>query len=235
MDVWRSLEGSSLSQEKSHYLFFQVLKGIRNLNERLGVRMLSSLRCGLHTRLDYICHHTMQQLAPGGFLSNISQVDLFTYISCLEENPPKSILVRHLELIFPFNQFILTFMGLSVLWLGTKRNTSFHLQMITPVIDRLLDLHKSEAITCSWSFFCVENQLVPRAKTHHTYRGREYLFVELNNLSNEKGIVDKLAVVLYIPQQNGVAYRRNRTLLKMVHSMMTQTQLLIKLPLGPTL
>ena len=66
----------------------------------------------------------------------------------------------------------------------------------------------------------VENQLDKKIKVLRTDRGREYLSNQFKELCNEKGIERQLTIP-YTPQQNGVAERRNRTLLEIVRSMMT--------------
>ena len=70
----------------------------------------------------------------------------------------------------------------------------------------------------------VETKLDRRVKTLRTDRGREYLSDMFKGFCEEKGIVRHLAIP-YTPQQNGVAERRNRTLLDMVRSMMAQANL----------
>ena len=70
----------------------------------------------------------------------------------------------------------------------------------------------------------VENQLDKSIKVLRTDRGREYLSEQLKELCDEKGIARQL-MMPYTPQQNGVAERRNRTLLEMVRSMMAQANL----------
>ena len=61
-------------------------------------------------------------------------------------------------------------------------------------------------------------------KTLRTDRGREYLSEQFKELCSEKGIVRQLTMP-YTPQQNGIAKRRNRTLMDMVRSMMAQASL----------
>lgn len=85
--------------------------------------------------------------------------------------------------------------------------------------------HKSEALEYFKRFMNeVENQLDKRIKFLRTDQGREYLSNQFEELCNEKGIVRQLTTP-YTPQQNGMAERRNRTLLDMVWSMMAQTNL----------
>ena len=54
--------------------------------------------------------------------------------------------------------------------------------------------------------------------------GHEYLFDQFKDLCEEKGIRKQLTIS-NTPQQNGVAERRNKTLLDMVRSMMAQANL----------
>ena len=85
--------------------------------------------------------------------------------------------------------------------------------------------HKSEAL----EFFrryntLVENQLERTIKCLRTDQGGEYLSEQFKKLCDEKVIVWKLTNP-YTPQQNGVAERRNHTLLEMVRFMMAQENL----------
>jgi transposase InsO family protein len=70
----------------------------------------------------------------------------------------------------------------------------------------------------------VETKLERRVKILRTDRGREYLSDLFKGYCEEKGIKRHLTVP-HTPQQNGVAERRNRTLLDMVRSMMAQANL----------
>jgi hypothetical protein len=85
--------------------------------------------------------------------------------------------------------------------------------------------HKSEALKCFEAYLNeVENKLERKVKTLRTDRGREYLSDQFKELCEKKGIVRQLTMP-YTPQQNGVAERRNRTLMDMVRSMMAQASL----------
>ena len=85
--------------------------------------------------------------------------------------------------------------------------------------------HRYEALDCFKHFLAeVENQLGKTIKVLRTDRGREYLSDEFRTLCEEKGIRRQLTIP-YTPQQNGVAERRNRTLLDMVRSMMAHANL----------
>ncbi|GJS82305.1 retrotransposon protein, putative, ty1-copia subclass [Tanacetum coccineum] len=70
----------------------------------------------------------------------------------------------------------------------------------------------------------VENQLGKTIKSLHFYRGGEYMSQEfLDHLKEHRIIAHRTPP--YTPQHNGVSERRNRTLLDMVRSMLSQTTL----------
>ena len=70
----------------------------------------------------------------------------------------------------------------------------------------------------------VQNQLDKRIKILRSDRGREYLSQEFEDHLKSCGIISQLTPP-YTPQWNGVAERRNRTLLDMVRSMMCRVTL----------
>jgi len=72
----------------------------------------------------------------------------------------------------------------------------------------------------------VETQLERRIKILRSYRGREYLSDMFKEFCEENGIQRQLTIS-HTPQQNGVAERRNRTLLDIVRLMMAHANLLI--------
>ena len=85
--------------------------------------------------------------------------------------------------------------------------------------------HRFKALDCFKRYSTlVENQLNTKIKSLRTDRGREYLSDLFKAYCDEKGIARQLSI-LYMLQQNGVAERRNRTLLDMVRSMMAQANL----------
>ncbi|GKA99606.1 retrotransposon protein, putative, ty1-copia subclass [Tanacetum coccineum] len=71
----------------------------------------------------------------------------------------------------------------------------------------------------------VENQLGKTIKSLHSDRGGEYMSQEFLDYLKEHEIIAHRTPP-YTPQHNGVSERRNRTLLDMVRSMMSQTTLL---------
>ena len=70
----------------------------------------------------------------------------------------------------------------------------------------------------------VENQLSKCIKAIRSDRGGEYLIGDSKDYLIRNGIVSQLTA-LGTPQQNGVAKRRNRTLLEMVRFMMSYSTL----------
>ena len=66
----------------------------------------------------------------------------------------------------------------------------------------------------------VENQLGKRIKAIRSDRGGEYLLGDFKDYLTQNGIVSQLTTP-GTPQQNGVAERRNKTLLEIVRSMMS--------------
>ncbi|GKC28562.1 retrotransposon protein, putative, ty1-copia subclass [Tanacetum coccineum] len=70
----------------------------------------------------------------------------------------------------------------------------------------------------------VENQLGKTIKSLRSDRGGEYISQEFLDHLKEHGIIAHRTPP-YMPQHNGVSERRNRTLLDMVRSMMSQTTL----------
>jgi hypothetical protein len=85
--------------------------------------------------------------------------------------------------------------------------------------------HCYEVLDCFKHFVAeVENQHENSLKALRTYRGRKYLSNQFKDLCEEKGIRKQLTISNTL-QQNGVAKRRNRTLLDMVRSMIAQANL----------
>ena len=70
----------------------------------------------------------------------------------------------------------------------------------------------------------VENQLGKHIKAIQSDQGGEYLLGDFKDYLTQNGIVSQLTA-LGTPQQNGIAERRNRTLLEMVRSMMSYSTL----------
>ena len=58
----------------------------------------------------------------------------------------------------------------------------------------------------------------------HTDRGGEFMSLEFNNFCRVNGISRQITTA-FTPQQNGVAERRNRTIMNMVKSMLLKKQI----------
>ena len=85
--------------------------------------------------------------------------------------------------------------------------------------------HKSESFEMFKIFKNeVQNQLRKTIKALRSNRGSEYLSQEFTDHLRDCGIVSQLTPP-GTPQWNGVSERRNRTLLDMVRSMMSQSDL----------
>ncbi|KAK0576062.1 hypothetical protein LWI29_011265 [Acer saccharum] len=85
--------------------------------------------------------------------------------------------------------------------------------------------HKSDAFDMFKAFKAeVENQLENHIKILRSDRGGEYLSGEFQQYLIDNGIVSQFSAP-GTPQQNGVAERRNRTLLDMVRSMLSYSTL----------
>ena len=87
--------------------------------------------------------------------------------------------------------------------------------------------HKSESFE---KFKEIRNEVEKQAgkciKVLHSDRGGEYLLDQFMEYIKENGIISRLTP-LATPQHNGVAERRNRTLLDMVRSIMSMSELSI--------
>src|ERR1044072_5696308 len=70
----------------------------------------------------------------------------------------------------------------------------------------------------------VEKQSGMCIKVLRTDRGGEFCSIEMSNYCKEHGIVHEITAP-YTPQHNGIAERRNRTVLNMVKSMLKSKQL----------
>lgn len=70
----------------------------------------------------------------------------------------------------------------------------------------------------------MENESQHKVKVFRTDRGGEFLSHQFNNHCEEAGILRHLTTP-YIPQQNGVVERRNRTVVVMVRSFLKSMKL----------
>ena len=70
----------------------------------------------------------------------------------------------------------------------------------------------------------VENQKDKKIKVLRSDRGGEYFSMEFSSFCEESGIIHQ-ATAPYTPQQNGLAERKNRTLVEMVNAMLINAKL----------
>lgn len=179
-----------------------------------------------HARLGHIGQERMTRLAREGFLGPVAKVSLPTCEYCLAgkairklfgtaKRASEPLQLVHSDICGPMN--VKAIHGTSYFITFIDDFTRYgHIYLIS---------YKSEALDCFRR--CVrevENQLSRSIKALRTDRGREYLSDLFKGYCEEKGILRQLTIP-GTPQQNGVAERRNRTLLDMVRSMMAQTHL----------
>ena len=69
----------------------------------------------------------------------------------------------------------------------------------------------------------VEKEIGDFIRCLRTDRGGEFTSLEFNNFCKTNGINRQL-IAAYIPQQNGVAKRKNRTIMNMVRSILSEKQ-----------
>lgn len=86
-------------------------------------------------------------------------------------------------------------------------------------------VEKSEAL-CTFKNFksCVEKETGAYIKCLRTDRGGEFTSHDFNSFCKEHGIKRQLTAA-YTPQQNGVAERKNRTIMNMVRSMLSEKKI----------
>ena len=85
--------------------------------------------------------------------------------------------------------------------------------------------YKSEVFEKCFHFKAlIENQCGQHIKALRTDRGGEYMSKLCMHFCRENGIHKKFTA-RYTPQQNGVAERKNRTIMDMVRSMMKEKHL----------
>ncbi|KAI3778460.1 hypothetical protein L2E82_07787 [Cichorium intybus] len=183
--------------------------------------------CLWHCRLGHINKKRIAQLQKDGVLESFDLKSDDVCESCLlgkmTKSPFKGSFERgeglldiiHTDVCVPFRS-------------TTKDGTRFYVTF-TDDFSRYgyiyLIKHKSDTFEKFKEFKNeVENQLGRKIKMLRSDRGGEYLSIEFLNYLKECGIVSQLSPPR-TPQLNGVAERRNRTLLDMVRSMMSRASL----------
>jgi hypothetical protein len=183
--------------------------------------------CLWHCRLGHINKKRMAQLQKDGVLESFDLRSDDTCESCLLGKMTKS----------PFTGFCERGEGLLDLihtdvcgpFRSATRDANRFYVTFTDDYSRYgyiyLIKHKSETFEKFKEFKQeVENQLERKIKMLRSDRGGEYLSIEFHDYLKECGIVSQLTPPR-TPQLNGVAERRNRTLLDMVRSMMSRASL----------
>jgi Integrase core domain/GAG-pre-integrase domain len=179
-----------------------------------------------HMRLDHIGQQKMDRLAKKDLLGHLERVSLPACENFLKEKMERksfgtgtrsefSMQLIHSDIYRPMN-----------VW--ARHGGRYFITFIDDYTryDHVYSIsHKFEALAYFKKFIIlVENQLDRNVKTIKTNHGREYLSDEFKQMCEEKGILRQLTIQ-YTPQQNGVAERRNRTLLEMIRTMMVQANL----------
>jgi transposase InsO family protein len=179
-----------------------------------------------HAQLGHIGKDRMTRLAREGLLGPLAKVDLPICEPCLAGKACRK----------PFGKAVRTTQPLELIHsdicgpmnVKARHGASYFLTFIDDYTRYgyvQLIAHRYEALDCFKRFVAeVENQHEKSLKALRTDHGREYLSDQFKDLCEEKGIRRQLTISNTL-QQNGVAERRNRTLLDMVRSMMAQANL----------
>lgn len=179
-----------------------------------------------HARLGHVGQERMNRLAKDGLLDQLTRVKLPRCEPCLAGKATKKPFGKASRASSPLDLIHSDICG--PLNVKARHGAVYFLTFIDDY-SRFgyvyLLSHRYEALDTFKLFVAeVENQLERKVKTFRTDRGREYLSDMFKGFCEEKGIIRQLTIP-YTPQQNGVAERRNRTLLDMVRSMMAQANL----------
>jgi transposase InsO family protein len=179
-----------------------------------------------HMRLDHIGQQMMERLVKEDLLGHFERVSLPTCENCLKRKMIRKPFGTGTRSEFPLQLIHSDICGpMNVKVRHGGRYFITFIDDYTRYGHVYLISHKSKALVCFKKFIIfVENQLYRKVKALRMDRGREYLSDEFKQMCDEKGILRQLTIP-YTPQQNGVAERRNRTLLEMVRSMMVQANL----------
>jgi hypothetical protein len=180
-----------------------------------------------HCRLGHISENRMKKLHNDGFLTSFDFESYETCEACLlgkmTKAPFKGFPERASNLLELIHTDVCGPMS------TTARGGFQYFITFTDDFSRYgyvyLMKHKSETFEKFKEFQNeVENQCDKKIKALRSDRGGEYLSHEFSSHLKSCGIVPQLTPP-GTPQRNGVSERRNRTLLDMVRSMMSQTDL----------
>ena len=180
-----------------------------------------------HCRLGHISENRMKKLHSDGLLTSFDFESYETCEACLlgkmTKAPFTGLPERTLDLLELIHTDVCGPMS------TTARGGFQYFITFTDDFSRYgyvyLMKHKSESLEKFKEFQNeVENQRGKKIKALRSDRGGEYLSHEFSNHLKSCGIVPQLTPP-GTPQRNGVSERRNRTLLDMVRSMMSQSDL----------
>uniref|UniRef100_A0A2N9EKE5 Integrase catalytic domain-containing protein n=1 Tax=Fagus sylvatica TaxID=28930 RepID=A0A2N9EKE5_FAGSY len=169
-----------------------------------------------HARLGHIGKDRMARLAREGLLGPLAKVDLPICEPCLAGKACRKPFGKAVRATQPLELIHSDICG--PMNVKARHGASYFLTFIDDYTRYgyvQLIAHRYEALDCFKRFVAeVENQHEKSLKALRTDRGREYLSDQFKDLCEEKGIRRQLTIS-NTPQQNGVAERRNRTLLDM--------------------
>ncbi|GJS67264.1 retrotransposon protein, putative, ty1-copia subclass [Tanacetum coccineum] len=194
-------------------------------NKRAKLNLDSSLLW--HCRLGHISKKRIEKLQHDGLLNSIDTKSFEKCVSCLSgkmarkpyshqvERAKDLLGLIHTDVCGPFR--IVSRQGASYFVTFTDDFSRYGYVYLLK--------HKHEVFETFKVFQKeVENQLGKTIKSLRSDRGGEYMSQEFLDHLKEHGIIAHRTPP-YTPQHNGVSERRNRTLLDMVRSMMSQTTL----------
>ena len=171
----------------------------------------------------------MNRLAHDSLLGPITKVELSTCEYCLHGKATRKPFGKAVKAELPLQLIHSDICG--PMNVRARHGASYFITFIddyTRYDHVYLISLKFQALDCFIQYINkVENQLDRKIKALRTDQGRDYLSEQFAKMCNDKGILRQLTTPR-TPQQNGVAERRNITLLEMVKSMMTQANLPIQ-------
>ncbi|WCJ31560.1 Transposon Ty2-LR1 Gag-Pol polyprotein [Euphorbia peplus] len=221
------LYGTGVLQNGLYVLDLSNQSHVYNVNKRIKISDYNNPTYVWHCRLGHINERRIAELHSSGILGSFDLQALDTCESCLRGKMTKALFKktgeRSTELLGLIHSDVCGPMS-------TQARQGFqYFITFTDDYSRFgyvyLMRHKSETLQKFKDFKNeVENQLGKKIKALRSDRGGEYLSQEFDEFLSECGIVSQLTPP-GTPQWNGVSERRNRTLLDMVRSMMSQANL----------
>src|SRR4051812_22002898 len=235
--------GCSIYMSNIFYGHAPIVNGLFLLNlerDETHIHNIEAKRCKVdsdnttylwHCRIGHIGVKRMKKLHSDGLLESLDFESFDTCEPCLMgkmiKTPFSGMMERATDLLEIIHTDVCGLMSVSTHG-GYRYFITF-----TDDLSRYgyiyLMKHKSETFEKFKEFQIeVENQLRKKIKHLRFDRGGEYLSHEFGNHQKSCGIVPQLTPA-GTPQRNGVAERRNRTLLDSVRSMMSHTYLPVSL------